>query len=320
MTSHALIAGILATFAVLCAAFGVLVFRSERRTAEVRRRLSAAAADEPEVEDTIVRDLKTSAVPFLDHALRRFRVIRYLDLLLTQAGMSMRAGTLVFMILCLVCAGAYLAVTFTKLGTIALLFGLLPGMVPLFVIHWKRQRRIALFERQFPDALDLMTSALRAGLAFNGALQVVAEESPDPIAREFRIVFEENRLGLDLRAAFGNLAQRIDSTELRLFITAVLLQRETGGNLSEILEGTADVIRDRMRILGDVRSITAQGRLSGLILSALPIIMGGVLMVLAPEYMKILITHQAGHYLLGASVVLQVVGYLAIRKIIAIKV
>jgi tight adherence protein B len=157
-------------------------------------------------------------------------------------------------------------------------------------------------------------------MAFTAALQVVAEECPDPVSNEFRIVFEENRLGMSLRDSFTDLTKRIDSTELRLFVTAVLIQKETGGNLAEILEGTAYVIRDRFRILGDVRTITAQARLSGLILTLLPLGMCVALMVIVPDYLKTLITDPVGPYMIGSAVFLQLVGYFFIRKIVNIKV
>jgi tight adherence protein B len=165
-----------------------------------------------------------------------------------------------------------------------------------------------------------MTGALRSGMAFTGALQVVSEESPDPVATEFRIVFEEHRLGLSLRESLNSMTERIDSTELRLFVTAVLIQKDTGGNLAEILEGTAYVIRDRFRILGDVRTITAQARLSGIILTILPLVMAAALLVIVPDYMKTLVKDPVGPYLIGVAAALQIVGFLAIRKIVDIKV
>ena len=134
------------------------------------------------------------------------------------------------------------------------------------------------------------------------------------------ILFEENRLGLDMRDALVKLTRRVDSAELRLFVTAVLLQRETGGNLTEILERTAYIIRDRFRILGDVKTMTAQARLSGLILSGLPIMLAGVIFVLAPDYLRVLINDPAGPYLVGSALTLQVVGYVVMNRIVSIKV
>jgi tight adherence protein B len=166
----------------------------------------------------------------------------------------------------------------------------------------------------------MLTSALRAGLALSAAIRVVAEEAPQAVAQEFMILFEEHRLGLDLRDALFNLSRRVDSTELRLFVTAILLQRETGGNLTEILDRTAYIIRDRFRILGDVKTMTAQARLSGLILSGLPLILAGVIFTIAPDYLKTLINDPWGPYLVGTALTLQVVGYAIMNRIVSIKV
>jgi tight adherence protein B len=166
----------------------------------------------------------------------------------------------------------------------------------------------------------MLTGALRAGLALTGAIQVVAEESPDPVAQEFRVLFEENRLGLDMKDALKKLAGRVDSKELHLFVTAVILQRETGGNLAEILEQAAYVIRDRFRILGDVRTMTAQARMSGFVLFVLPIVMAGITLVVAPEYLKGLVADPAGKYLIMMAVALQIIGFFIMRRIVNIKV
>jgi tight adherence protein B len=192
--------------------------------------------------------------------------------------------------------------------------------LPLFYARQRKFKRIRKFEEQFPDALDMLNRALRAGLALNGAIQIVADESPDPVAKEFRVLFEENRLGLDMKEALKKLGGRVDSAELHLFVTAVILQRETGGNLAEILERTAVIIRDRFRILGDIRTLTAQARLSGFILTVLPIVMAAVIYVVAPEYLKGLVADQIGRALIVAAVALQVIGFLVIRRIIDIKV
>jgi tight adherence protein B len=202
----------------------------------------------------------------------------------------------------------------------ALPIGAFMASLPVMVARHKKAKRIREFERQFPDALDMLTNALRAGMALTAAIQVVAEESPNPVGAEFAILFEENRLGLDLKEALKKLSERVDSAELHLFVTAVIIQRETGGNLAEILQGTAAVIRDRFRILGDVRSMTAQGRLSGLILSGLPLAMAGLIIVMAPEYLKGLLDDPVGPYIIAAAATMQVVGFLIMRRIVDIKV
>jgi tight adherence protein B len=198
--------------------------------------------------------------------------------------------------------------------------GLIAGVIPLFVARHKKQQRTLHFEEQFPDALDMLTSALRAGLALTAAVQVVAEEAPDPVGKECRVLFEENRLGLDMKHAVRMMAERVDSAEARLFATALILQRETGGNLAEVLDGTAAVIRDRFRILRDVRTMTAQARMSGAILMLLPLMLAGAIMVLAPDYLPGLAKDPAGKYLIPMALVLQVTGFLVMRRIVDIKV
>jgi tight adherence protein B len=321
---RALLVAILVAVAVLVAGFGALFMFLEQRQKRVRRRLGELSGDQVISESTgeasILRDDTLSSLPLLDELLKRFRVSQNLNSLLTQADVSMRVGTFLTITLLVAVLGAIVAYAgsgwwwMTAVGAVAV------GSIPYFIIYRKKENRRRMFERQFPDALDLMVGALRSGMAFTGALQVVSEESPDPVATEFRIVFEEHRLGLSLRESLEGMTTRIDSTELRLFVTAVLIQKDTGGNLAEILEGTAYVIRDRFRILGDVRTITAQARLSGLILTILPLVMAAALLVLVPDYMKTLITDPVGPYLIAAAVFMQVLGFLIIRKIVNIKV
>jgi tight adherence protein B len=163
-------------------------------------------------------------------------------------------------------------------------------------------------------------SALRAGISFSGALQIVADESPEPVRSEFAIVVEEQALGLDLREALGNMATRVDSLDLKFFVTAVVLQRDTGGNLTEVLENTGKLIRDRFRILGDIMTFTAQGRLTGLILTCLPAGLGMFMALTAPDYFHKMWDHPNGRMILGFAFIMQLLGGFAIRKIVDIKV
>jgi tight adherence protein B len=245
---------------------------------------------------------------------------RRLELLLVQADIKMRVGTFVALTLVLglgvaLAVDVLLARPFVSAG-----LGLGVAFIPLAYARHKKQQRTLHFEEQFPDALDMLTSALRAGLALTAAIQVVAEEAPDPVGKEFRVLFEENRLGVDMKHAVQMLAERVDSTEARLFATALILQRETGGNLAEILDGTAAVIRDRFRILRDVRTMTAQARLSGGILMLLPLMLAGAIMVLAPDYLRGLAKDPTGKYLIPTAGVLQVAGFFIMRRIVDIKV
>jgi tight adherence protein B len=176
------------------------------------------------------------------------------------------------------------------------------------------------FRDAFPDSLDLLVSGLRAGLSFSAAMQIVAEESPEPVRSEFAITVEEQALGVDFREALTNLTDRVDSLDLRFFVTAVLLQRDTGGNLAEILANTAALIRDRFRVLGDIATFTAQGRLTGGILACLPIGMGLFMIATAPEYFKPMLEAPQGRMALIVAGVMQLMGVLVIRQIVRIKV
>jgi len=268
----------------------------------------------------IERDTRMSSVPALDRLLRRMTVARGLELLLYQAGSSMRVG----MFLLIMAAGAMIAylvgyVVFARLLH-ALVFMVVGGVAPLLVVLHKKGARMRAFSEEFPDALDLLVSALRAGISFSSAMQIVADESPEPIRSEFAIVVEEQALGLEMREALMNMANRVDSMDLKFFATAVVLQRDTGGNLTEVLENTSRLIRDRFRILGDIKTFTAQGRLTGLILTCLPLALAIFMVIVAPDYFHTMWDNPSGRAVLGFGFLMQLLGSLAIRKIVDIKV
>jgi tight adherence protein B len=322
MEQVVLIVTVFTFLSVALGGLGIRLVRAGRQEQRVKERISALSPDpvDPGVNATVVRDMKLSAVPAVDRMLQGMRLVHRAQTLLIQADVNMRAGPFCLLILTLACLGAYVAGYVFHNLLLVLPAAIVPALIPILVVYRKKTRRLQLFEERLPDALDLMTGALRSGMAFTGALQVVAQESPPPISKEFTIVFEEHRLGLDLAESLKNMTQRVDSQELRIFVTAVLLQRETGGNLAEILEGTAQIIRDRFRILGDVRTLTAQARLSGVILAILPIALAVVLQIIAPGYLQILTKDRLGVILIFVAVALQIVGYFVIRRIIAIKV
>jgi tight adherence protein B len=319
-----LIPSIGVTLTILLAAVGLLLILKEQGQRKIRDRLhDVIVAGEHEGSDAtnvIVRDMDLSTVPFLNTLLQNAGWAWKLDKLLVQADVSMRLGTFLLLMMVLVAFGISLGLVALHNVLIAFPLGIVLGAVPLLVVRQKKKKRVLQFERQFPDALDMLTNALRAGMALNGAIQVVADESPDPVAKEFAILFEENRLGLDMKEALRKLGERVDSAELKLFVTATILQRETGGNLVEVLEGTAAVIRDRFRILGDVRTLTAQAKLSGLVLTVLPLVMAGVILTVAPDYLKGLAADPIGKYMIVFAVLMQITGYLIMRRIVDIKV
>src|SRR5262245_52330640 len=323
MNTQLLLTSIGIALAVACGMAGLVFLVRSIGVRTARQRLQEVSGDtvmDSDVAPAIMRDMKLSSVPLLNAVLERLAWAQRLDLLLAQSDMTMRVSQFLLVMAVSALVGGLVAQKISHMWWSSVPAGLFCGIIPVLVVVQKKRRRLTQFEKQFPDALDILTGALRAGLAFSGAIQVVAEECPTPVSKEFTIVFEENRLGLDMKEALRNLAARVDSAELRMFVTAVILQRETGGNLSEILEGTAHIIRERFRILGEVRALTAQQRFSGTVLSILPLAMAGLVSVMAPEYMKTLVTDPAGPYLIIGALTLQIVGYLIIRKIVSIKV
>src|SRR5262245_60930244 len=267
-----------------------------------------------------VRDSRYSTVPWIDQALRKVNLGQRLELLLYQAGMTMRVEVLFLLIAGFAMGGYFIGILVGHRVAPALLAmaGLAP--LPYFFVKWKKSQRMKAFAEEFPDALDLLVSALRAGLSFSAAMQIVAEESPEPVRGEFAVTVEEQSLGLDFRETMANLTRRVDSLDLRFFVTAVILQRDTGGNLAEILENTSRLIRDRFRVLGDIKTFTAQGRLTGGILLCLPLSISVFMFVMTPDYFKPMMESEAGRAALWFAAFLQVTGALVIRKIVNIKV
>lgn len=307
-------------FAIFCLVLGIYILNKYSKQEQLRRRLAAVDRPPDVLDSSIFRNERMSGIGIVARLLGQLRFARRLEHLLLQAGMAMTVSVFLLMSLCL--AGAtWLAVSFaTRHIAVALLAAFCVGMVPLLVVLVKKDRRLRAFDEHFPDALDLMVNALRAGFALNGAIQMAAEESPEPVGTEFQILFEEQKLGVDIRTALINFGRRLESTDAGYFVTAVIVQRETGGNLAEVLEKIAFVIRERFRILGEVRTFTAQGRFSGLILGVLPIVMAIVLSTLVPGYMNILLKDPIGRIMITTAVALQILGFLAIRRIVNIKV
>ncbi len=317
-----LVFSILIFLAVALAIVGLFVHRSGEGARMLQRRLMDLArrgrGDLPKVD--VERDSRYSAIPWMDQALRRMSIGQRLELLLYQSGLTMRVGALVLLIAGFGMTGYFFGMLATHRVAPGLLCMGLLAPLPYFYVKFKKHQRMKSFTEEFPDALDLLVSALRAGLSFSAAMQIVAEESPEPVRSEFAVTVEEQSLGLDFRETMFNLTRRVDSLDLRFFVTAVILQRDTGGNLAEILENTSKLIRDRFRVLGDIKTFTAQGRLTGGILLCLPIGISVFMFVMTPDYFKPMIASDAGRAALWFAGFLQVLGALVIRKIVDIKV
>ena len=307
--------------AVTLAALGVMLHRGGATNRALDRRLRGLSGpDRPLPRVEVERDDRYSAVPWLDRLLRGFNLGERLELMLYQSGLNLKAGVLVLLIALFALGGYLVGVTVTRHLLPGLLTMAIVGPLPYFYVLLRKGQRMQAFAHEFPDALDLLVSALRAGLSFSAAMQMVSEESPEPIRSEFAVTVEEQALGLDFREALVNLTKRVDSLDLRFFVTAVILQRETGGNLAEILENTARLIRDRFRVLGDIKTFTAQGRLTGAILVLLPLAMALYTYAINPDYFKPMLETDGGRTALMIAGTMQVIGMFAIRKIVTIKV
>jgi tight adherence protein B len=214
-----------------------------------------------------------------------------------------------------------LGLGFLRWGPLGALGGAFLGLVlPHKILAGKAKKRLKKFEKQLPDALELMSRGLKAGHAFASGLQLVAEEMADPIGGEFFKTFKEYNHGLDLNTALLNLCRRVDLRDLRFFTTAVMIQRETGGNLSEILDKIAALIRERFKLRNQIQALTAEGRLSGLILVLLPPVTALGLFYLNPNYILLLVNHPLGRMMTIAALFFQTLGVLTIRKIVRVKV
>jgi tight adherence protein B len=218
----------------------------------------------------------------------------------------------------LICAfGAVSVFRLTLAGIPGALVG---AALPFFLLMRRRTLRMRRFEEQFPEALDLLSRAIRAGHAFTTAVGMVADEAPDPIGPEFKKTFDEQNFGLPLKEALGNLAQRVPLIDVHFFVTAVLIQRETGGNLSEILDNLSHVVRERFKILRQVRVYTAHGRLTGYVLMALPAALAVALFFINPAHMELLLNERMGQMMLLGAIVMQTIGYFWIRQVVKIEV
>jgi tight adherence protein B len=268
----------------------------------------------------LVRDEMLSGVPVLHRLMMQWSWSVRLREYISQAGLKMKAGKLVLLSAVLGMGAYLLSGRFFPQFWIQFAWGLVLTGIPFALIAWKRRRRLRQFEEHFPEALDLLGRAVRAGHAFTTGLEMIAKESAEPIGGEFRATFEEQNFGLPVRDALLNLTERVPIVDVRFFVTALLVQKETGGNLAEILDGLARVVRDRFRIYREVRVRTAQGRLTAGILIALPIFMLCVLSVLNPTYIRVLFDDPKGPMILAYAAIMQVIGSALLWKIIHIEV
>jgi tight adherence protein B len=300
-----------------------VMWRSHRgpQAMKLKTRLNALSATRDHTAQTqLLRQRMLSELPRMDRFLQSLPRMRGLDRLLLQSGLNWTVSKL--LLACLVFGvmgwagmvlGAYQPML---IGAAA---GALLGSVPWMYVRYKRNKRLTKFERQLPEALDLMTRALRAGHAFSAALKMTGEELDEPIAGEFSTVHDEVNFGVSLQQALGHLSERIPLTDLRYFVVAVLIQRESGGNLTEILTNLSRLIRERLKLMGRVRVLSSEGRLSAWILGLMPFFLAGVMDLVNPEFMKPLWTDPLGITFIQYTLGLMLIGVVIMRKIIKIR-
>jgi tight adherence protein B len=308
-----------AAAAAMTGAIGVLL---GRREAALERRLAgyepmgeiAAAGDENKSLAPV-----QSAVDFTSRLAQRTGVLATVERALERGDVPMRAGELLFYSVA-VTVMVFLGVTVVTGPLYGLIAGGLTAMLPVLYVSRKQRTRQTAFEHQLPDTLTLLSSSLRAGFSFMQGLEAVAQEIGAPMRRELQRVFTEVRLGRSPEDALGDAAERMGSNDLAWTVMAIKIQREVGGNLATLLDTVADTMQKRDRIRREIRALTAEGRLSAIILGLLPPVAGVLLFVVAPDYMKTLFDHGIGVAALIASAVLAAVGWFWLRKIIDIEV
>ena len=313
------LAGLFAVYAL----FLITSRSSDAKRARLNERLAEAiraSAHSSDVDVQLARQELMSEIPWMNRVLLKLEISTKIKQMIDQADshvtvlrlvlFSLTAGVLGFLAVSMISDSYLLMLFFASIATV----------LPFAQIAAKRKKRLNKFLQLLPDALDLMSRGLSAGHAFTEALQMVSTEMPEPISMEFRKTYEEQNLGLSLKRALENLVQRVPLLDLRMCVTAVLIQRETGGNLSELLEKVAYTIRERFRILEDLNTLTTSSRMSAWVLCAMPAFIAAMVTYINPTYMAVLWREPTGHKMLMAASALQLTGMLVIRRIMQIKI
>ena len=309
-------------------AWGLFQVFMDMRNAKQRRvvdRLTesptSASRRDKEVKESLLRrrsgDLQSG---MLDGIVSRLRIVNKFQRVLDQADVNWSASrTLVNLTAITMLVGALMVVLQFR-GVTVLGVAVATYTLPLLWLIHKRKKRIRVLVEQLPDVFDLMGQALRAGHALAGAIQLISQQMPEPVSKEFARVFQEQNLGIKIEDALKNMAKRVGLMDVRFFVTAVLIQRQTGGDLAEVLDNISGVIRDRIKLFGLVKALTAEGRLSGWVLLALPMVVFVMELVVNPKYANVLLDEPLGQYMLMGAGVAQILGLLMIQKIVNIKV
>jgi tight adherence protein B len=292
--------------------------RLDRRLRDVSQ--DPAAADAEASDATVLKHVIEGPLPAIDRMMSRYGLGGRLQVLIERAGIRTTPSAVIMISLVIGGLAAFITRLFIAQPLAAAGAALVGVAAPFLWLQHRRSKRMRRFEEQFPEALDLLSRAIRAGHAFQTALGMVADELPDPVGPEFRKTFDQQNYGLPLRDALNEMSARLSLLDVRFFVTAVLIQRDTGGNLSEILDNLAHVVRERFKIRRQVRVHTAHGRFTGYVLLALPAALGVALSFINPEHMHLLFYERMGQMMLAGAVVMQTIGFVWIRQVIKIEV
>src|SRR5579871_2761808 len=298
-------------------------FFDARRKKQMAGMLEAASGDAAVSVATLLKELDPDRPSGIKSLLTSFQFSRHAQVQLQQAGLNWSSARLLAAMGLAAIPGLGLGSLLPILlngPTTAIALGVVGATAPYLFVRHKRKKRLERFEEQFPEALDFLSRSMRAGHAFTISLEMLGEELPDPLGQEFRALFNEQNLGAPLDLALRNFTERVPLLDARFFTSSVLLQRQTGGNLSEILTRLSYVIRERFRLKGQVKAVSAHGRLTATILTILPIATLAGLMVTSPGYLDPMFQTAMGKKILAAGVMAQIMGNFFIRKIIKIKV
>jgi len=311
----------LAVLCILVAIYlGVAAIKASPK-AELKRRLQRMARDKS--AQGIPEDLRSEIIreiPPMDQFLAKLPFTRDLDKKLDYAGLKITVSRFLILVASFAVGGFVLILLLTKSILIGMLGALLLSFIPFSFLYFKIQQRLEKFTELFPDALTMVARSLRAGHSFTSAIQLVGQEIPDPVGELFKTAYEQQLLGLRITETLFNLNERIESLDLRFFTTAVAINTDVGGNLAEILDNLALTIRERLKIRRQVKVYTAQGRMSGYVLGALPIVTFIIFNILNPKYESVLLTEKMGRYVLALAAIMQLIGFLIIRRIIKIRI
>lgn len=314
---------LLITFVTMMALFTTAILLA-RRTPEQEKQMSARFAQIHVKAGTgllpgagkLLKDKGQDVSGWIGAYLARHSLGKNLERLLLQADSTMTPRSLLLAAGGLACSTCFVTYLFLPSFVLVLIAGLAASYLPVFVLNLRRSRRIAAFNKALPDLIETMARALRAGHALTAAISIIADQAPEPARTEFREVFRKQNFGLPMRDALMELLDRVPSQDLRVLVSAILVQKEAGGNLTQILDRTSAVIRERVRLQGDIRVHTAQGRMTGWILGLLPVVMGLIINVINPGYSKTLTQSTFGREILYIGATLLVVGAYLIRRIV----